>query len=204
LKNLKKTRDEQAYLSPEVAETHNNNANDLFKAGNYPAALREYDEALKRNPTSAKVYSNRAACYIKLMEYSRALNDVDKSLEIDPTSVRALIRKGNIHYLMKEYHKAMEAYQAAEKLDPTNEECKEGFQKTVVAIQSDIGGVPDEERIRHAMADPEIQTILKDPQMNQVLKDISENPSAAGRYMTDPQIRNAINKLIAAGIIRTG
>jgi len=35
---------------------------------------------------------------------------------------------------------------------------------------------PDEERVRHAMADPEIQSILSDPKINQVLKDLQERP----------------------------
>lgn len=204
LEKQRKKREEAAYINPEIAESHNTKANEIFKSGNFPGALVEYDEAVKRNPSFAKYYSNRAACYIKLMEFPRALTDVNKCLELDPIFVRAWVRKGNIHYLMKEYHKAMEAYEAAEKLEPTNEECKEGLLKTMQAIQSQSSGVPDEERIRHAMADPEIQNILKDPQMSQVLKDISENPAAAGRYMTDPKIKHAINKLIAAGIIRTG
>jgi len=38
---------------------------------------------------------------------------------------------------------------------------------------------PDEERVRHAMADPEIQMLLKDPRISQVLKDMQENPMAA-------------------------
>mmetsp|Transcript_17128 Transcript_17128/g.17015 ORF Transcript_17128/g.17015 Transcript_17128/m.17015 type:complete len:575 (+) Transcript_17128:2-1726(+) len=204
LEKQKKKKDELAYINPEIAETHNNQANELFKNGNFPGALVEYDEAVKRNPTFAKYYSNRAACYIKLMEFPRALTDINKAVELDPKFTRAWIRKGNVHYNMKEYHKALEAYEEAEKLEPNNDECKEALQKTMAAIQSESSGVPDEERIRHAMADPEIQNILKDPQMSQVLKDISENPMSAGKYMTDPKIRNAINKLIAAGVIRTG
>jgi len=34
----------------------------------------------------------------------------------------------------------------------------------------------DEERLRHAMADPEIQRIMRDPTIVQVLKDLQENP----------------------------
>jgi stress-induced-phosphoprotein 1 len=64
------------------------------------------------------------------------------------------------------------------------------------------GDKPDEERVRHAMADPEIQLLLKDPRIVQVLKDFQESPAAAQSAMSDPFINGAINKLIAAGIIK--
>ena len=43
--------------------------NELFKAGNYSAAIEQYTDAMKHDPTSALPYSNRAACYQKLMEW---------------------------------------------------------------------------------------------------------------------------------------
>ncbi len=54
------------------------------------------------------------------------------------------------------------------------------------------------------MADPEIQAILRDPQINQVLRDMQENPASAQGALSDPKIANAINKLIAAGVIKVG
>jgi stress-induced-phosphoprotein 1 len=203
LEKLKKKKDEEAYLSPEKAEEANNVANDYFKQGNFGAALSSYDEAVKRNPKGAKYYSNRAACYIKVMEFSRALTDINKALELEPNFVRALVRKGNIHYLLKEYHKSLESYQSALKLEPENNEAKEGYQKTLAAVNSN-NSQPDEERIRHAMADPEIQSIMRDPTIQQVLKDLQENPSASQGYFKDPKIMNAISKLAAAGILRLG
>ena len=203
LEKLKKKRDEEEYINPDKAEENNNEANELFKQGNFPAALEVYTEAIKRNPQGAKYYSNRAACLIKLMEFARALNDVNKSLEIEPNFVKALIRKGNIHYLIKEYHKSLEAYQKVLTLEPDNVEAREGYQKTYLAINTD-SGQPDEERLRHAYADPEIQSILSDPTIQQVLKDLQENPRASQNYLKDPKIMNAINKLAGAGIIRIG
>ena len=60
--------------------------------------------------------------------------------------------------MMKEFHKAMEAFDKGLKLDPANKDCLEGKQKTMMAIQMGAygGDRPDEERVRHAMADPEI------------------------------------------------
>jgi stress-induced-phosphoprotein 1 len=64
------------------------------------------------------------------------------------------------------------------------------------------GGTHDEDRARHAMNDPEIQILLKDPRIVQTLKDLQENPQSAQSALRDPFIGEAINKLIAAGIVK--
>lgn len=69
-------------------------------------------------------------------------------------------------------------------------------------MSAHAGGQNDEERVRHAMADPEIQMLLKDPRIQQVLKDMQENPMSAQGALRDPFINEAINKLIAAGVIK--
>jgi len=66
-------------------------------------------------------------------------------------------------------------------------------------------GEVDEEQVRHAMADPEIQNILKDPQINLFLKRLQENPQEAQKeLMKSAELSDAVNKLMAAGILRTG
>ena len=68
---------------------------------------------------------------------------------------------------MKEYHKALVDYDQGLKIDPNNQECKDGKARTMQAISmgSHAGGENDEQRVRMAMADPEIQIILKDPRI---------------------------------------
>lgn len=62
----------------------------------------------------------------------------------------------------------------------------------------------DEERVRHAMADPEIQAIMRDPTMQQVLRELQENPQGAMNQLKDPRIAENINKLVAAGVLKMG
>jgi stress-induced-phosphoprotein 1 len=46
--------------------------------------------------------------------------------------------------------------------------------------------------------------LIKDPRIQQTLKELQENPAAAQSALSDPFIANGINKLIAAGVIKTG
>lgn len=107
---IRKEEEETKYLSPEIAEEHRKKGNELFEKGDYPNAVKEYTEGLRRDPNSKSLYSNRCAAYIKLMEYHYALKDADKCLEMDPHFVKAFVRKGTIHHMMKEYHKALQIF----------------------------------------------------------------------------------------------
>jgi len=205
LEKKKEKFEKDAYLDPAKAEEHREQGNEFFKAQKWADAKREYDESIKRNPTQAKVFSNRAAALQKLGAHPDALNDLDECLKLDPTFVKAYSRKGVSHFFMKEYHKALQAYEKGLKLDPANEECKAGRDTTIQKVQSSNSGAVDEEQVRHAMADPEIQSMLKDPQINLFLKDMQENPKAAQEAMNkDPKLAHAVEKLMAAGILRTG
>jgi len=133
-KKTKKDEEAKAYINPEIAEEHRQKGNDLFKNAEYPAALKEYEEGLKRHPTSVAIYSNRCATYIKLMEPTVALKDAEKCLELDPKFVKAYARKGTCHHLMKEYHKAMKAFEDGLKIDPTSRDCQDGKNRTLMTI----------------------------------------------------------------------
>lgn len=204
-KKTKKEAEALAYQDPDKAEEHRLKGNDLFKESKFPEALKEFDEGLKRNPKSVAIFSNRSATWIKLMQFPEALKDAEKCLELDPQFVKAYVRKATCHQMMKEYHKALKAYDDGLKLDPENKDLKEGKQKTIMTIQMQSGaGSNDEERLQHAMADPEIQKIMSDPVIRQVLNDLQTDPKSCMEKLSDPYIGNAINKLVAAGIVKMG
>ncbi|CAE7425255.1 unnamed protein product [Symbiodinium pilosum] len=202
----KEKHEKEAYLDPAKAEEHREKGNEFFKEKKYAEAKAEYDEGLKRNPKDAKMYSNRAAALTKLLAYPDALRDLDECLKLDPTFVKAYSRKGAAHFFMKEYHKSLQAYEQGLKLDPENQECKQGRDQVLAKISETSRSTEvDEEQVRHAMADPEIQQILHDPQINMFLKEMQNNPQEAQKQMhSDPKLQEAVSKLIAAGIIRTG
>ena len=121
-------------IDPEKAEELRKRGNELFEKGDFPGAVREYTEGLKRDPNSKAIYSNRSAAYIKLMEFAYAMKDAEKCLQIDRNFVKAWLRKATCHHFMKEYHKALDAFDQGLKLDPENKELKEGKMRTMAII----------------------------------------------------------------------
>jgi stress-induced-phosphoprotein 1 len=203
----KKEDEERKMINPELAEELRKEGNSFYEKADYPNAVKTYTDGLKRDPKSKAIYANRSAAYIKLMEFPHAMKDAEKCIELDPNFAKAYLRKGTCHHFMKEYHKALEAFDRGLKLEPENKDLKESRAKTMQAINSSAyagSGEHDEERLRHAAADPEIQLLMRDPRIVQVLKDMQENPAAAQGALRDPFINTAINKLIAAGIIKMG
>lgn len=75
--------------------------NYLSNLGKFPAALKEYEQAIKRNPQSAKYYSNLGTVYIKLMEWQRAKENFEIALKKDPKYIKAYPKKGDCHYSLK-------------------------------------------------------------------------------------------------------
>nr|AFV50602.1 heat shock 90/70 organizing protein [Frankliniella occidentalis]AGC70809.1 heat shock 90/70 organizing protein [Frankliniella occidentalis] len=191
-----KEKEAKAYIDPEKAEEAKEKGNELFKKGDYAEAIKYYSDAIKRNPEDSKYYSNRAACYTKLAAFDLGLKDCEKCLELDPKFIKGWIRKGKILQGMQQQGKAISAYQKALELDPVNTEAIEGYRSCSVAVNSN----PDEVRKR-AMADPEIQAILRDPAMRLILQQMQNDPKALNDHLKNPDIAAKIQKLLESGLI---
>jgi stress-induced-phosphoprotein 1 len=202
-KRALKKQEEIAYIDPVQSEKHRENGNTYFSKGEFGKAISEYEEAKKRNPVDAKVYNNIAMCFIKIMKYNEALKEVEKAIEIEPKFVKAYLRKGVIHNLLKEHHKALDAYNQILKFEPDNKEAREGIQSTELKIAASMGDINDEERMKRAMNDPEIASIMSDPMVRIALEQMQANPRNAMEYLNDSSLGPKIQKLIAAGIIKT-
>ncbi|CAE7215506.1 unnamed protein product [Symbiodinium pilosum] len=204
VERAKEKHEKEQYLDVTKAQEHRERGNEYFKANSMVEAKQEYDEAIRRNPQDAKLFSNRAAAFTKLLAFPDALRDLDECLRLEPTFVKAYSRKGAAHFYMKEYHKALAAYDKGLALDPENVECKRGKEQVVATIMESQGRDVDEEQVQHALADPEIQTMLHDPQVRQFLKTLQENPAEGQKAMrADPKLAQIVSKLVAAGILRT-
>ncbi len=203
----KKKADKLAYQDDDKAEEAKQEGNTHFRNKEFGKAVGSYEEAVKRAPKNATIRNNLAAALCKIMDFNGAKREIEIALDLDEKYVKAWARKGDIEVLMKENHKAMESYKKGLAIDATNAACKEGLRKVTAMVNYGSANMTEEERkerAAHAMADPEIQSILQDPVINQVLRDFQENPNAANQAMLDPSVRTKIEKLIASGILQTG
>ncbi len=202
----KRQKDALDYQDDDKAEEAKQTGNTHFRNKEYGKAVEAYEEAVKRAPKNATIRNNLAAALCKIMDFNGAKREIEVALDLDPKYVKAWARKADIEVLMKENHKALESYKKGLELDPSNAVCKEGLRKVTAMINYGQANMTEEERkerAAHAMADPEIQSILQDPVINQVLRDFQENPTAANQAMMDPTVRTKIEKLIAGGILQT-
>lgn len=186
-----------AYINPEEAEKEKALGNDAYKGGDFPTAMKHYNEAIKRNPKDAKLFRNRAACYSKLMEFQLALKDCDESIKLDPNFVKAYVQKGATLVVLKEASKAMSAYAKAIELEPNCQEAIDGYRQCAMESSSN----PEEIRKR-AMQDPEVQDILRDPAMRLILEQMQTDRQAVQDHLKNPEIRAKIQKLIESGLIQ--
>lgn len=199
IEKIIKEEERKAYVDPVKAEEEKEKGNELFKKGDYATAIKHYTEAIKRNPDDAKLYSNRAACYTKLAAFDLGLKDCEKCVELDPKFIKGWIRKGHILQGMQQASKAMSAFQRALEIDPNNAEALQGF-RACSMDSSGLGGDPEKIRKR-AMADPEIQSILRDPAMMMILEQMQNDPRAIQDHLKNPDIAAKIHKLLESGLI---
>merc|ERR1712008_520659 len=196
----KRKKDAAAYQDDEKADEAKQQGNNHFRAKEWGDAVKAYEEAVKRAPKNATIRNNLSAALCKIMDFNGAKREIETALDLDPKYVKAWARKADIEVLMKENHKAMDSYKKGLALDPSNKTCRDGLQKVAMMVNQGSANMTEDERkerAAHAMADPEIQSILTDPMINQILKDFNENPTAAQAAMADPGVRGKIEKLIA-------
>jgi len=206
---LKKELEKKAYFNPEIGEKAREEGNALFKKNDWPGAVAKYSEAIKRNEQDYKSYSNRAACYLKLMALNEALKDAEKCIEIEPTFIRGHLRKAAIEFARKEYEKCIESCKEAQNYDPegkSSREIQQQLMKAYTAMNPYSGGSNSEESqeeiLKRAAQDPEVQRILGDPAMQQILQQMQQDPKAAQEHLKNPQVAANIRKLMSAGILK--
>ncbi|KYQ92351.1 tetratricopeptide-like helical domain-containing protein (TPR) [Tieghemostelium lacteum] len=204
IEKLKRQYDEKMYQDPQKSLEAKEQGIKLFKEGQYPEAIKAFEEAIKRNPLDHTIYSNRSASYQKLGEYPYAVKDAEKCIELCPSFIKGYIRKGSALFSMREYQKALVAYDQGLHFEPNNAELLELSRKAVQTLNQQQANLTDEERLEQAAKDPEVQEILSDPVMNQILKDMQSNPAAIQNHLKNPSVARKFQKLVDAGIVKVG
>lgn len=186
---------------PTNSAYRNNLAAALQKVGDFPAAKVACEKALELDPTYVKAWAKKGDIEFFMKEYHKALETYKKGLEIEPNnSLCVQVCPLPTHRPHRRLVMIIEAHLLS---FPWGCLSSQGLQKTTARIHEASSQEVDMERAAHGMADPEIQMILSDPIIRQVLTDINENPTAGRKALADPMVAAKINKLIAAGVLRT-
>ncbi|KAK4156170.1 hypothetical protein C8A00DRAFT_30983 [Chaetomidium leptoderma] len=200
----------KAYVDPAKAEEAREDGNRKFKESDWPGAVAAYSEMIKRAPEDARGYSNRAAAFIKLLEFPSALDDCDAAIKKDAKFIRAYIRKAQTYFGMREYSKCVDACTEALSVDAEHhnganaKEIEQQQQKAFSAMYSARENETEEQTRERLTRDPEIMSIMQDPVMQAILQQAQSDPAALAEHMKNPNVRNKIQKLMAAGVIRVG
>ncbi|KAF2875976.1 heat shock protein-like protein STI1 [Massariosphaeria phaeospora] len=201
------TSDRESYINPEEAEKARELGNAKFKEADWPAAVEAYSEMIKRAPTDARGYSNRAACYIKLLSFPSAVQDCDEAIKRDPKFIRAYLRKAQAYFAMREYSKCIDVCGEASERDEGGKNSREIQQQEQKAMQAQFSardGETEQQTMERIQRDPEIVSILQDPVMQSILQQAKDDPAALQEHLKNAGIRQKVQKLVAAGVIRMG
>jgi len=202
IKKKMKLQKEKELLNPEEALEFKNKADDAFRQGKWPDAIKFYTESLKRNPDNEKVYNNRATAYCKLMAWDPALKDSEKAIALNPKWSKPYLRKAKVEQALQKYHRALSTLKMAKANVETPKDLDSAFIELQVAIGR-ANNSKDPSRQQRALEDPEIQAILQDPVISNLLKAAENDPSEISKAIQkNEHIKDSIEMLAAAGIIR--
>ena len=97
-------------------------AGEVFKSGNFEAAIETYNEVLKLDPLNLTFNStlclNKAICQVKLGLQDDALATLNLCLRMNPEYAKALVKRGEVYQNLKEWEEAVDDYSAASNIDP--------------------------------------------------------------------------------------
>ncbi|XP_069481295.1 protein unc-45 homolog A [Ambystoma mexicanum] len=123
------------------AEHLREEGNNLFKCGDYEAALSLYTKAIRlssSNVDQAVLHRNRAACHLKLGNYAKAEADATKAIDADGGDVKALFRRSQALEKLERLDQAIVDLQRCLLLEPKNKAFQEALRSLGVRVQQKV------------------------------------------------------------------
>jgi tetratricopeptide (TPR) repeat protein len=92
--------------------TYSDRAMAYTRAGDYEAAIDDWEHSLHFEPDYVRAFVEMGALYIRLEQYDLALENLNHALELDPESAEAYANRGLVHGRLGEYAAAVEDFTA--------------------------------------------------------------------------------------------
>uniref|UniRef100_A0A7R9TVH2 Serine/threonine-protein phosphatase T n=1 Tax=Prasinoderma coloniale TaxID=156133 RepID=A0A7R9TVH2_9VIRI len=118
-----------------AAERLKNEANALFKAGKYSAAVAKYTDAIELDDNNAVYYSNRAFAQLKLENLGCAIQDASVSIEIDPSYVKGYYRRGSAYLQLTKFREGLADFRRVVRLKPQDPDARRKLRECEKALQ---------------------------------------------------------------------
>jgi len=87
--------------------------------GDYPRALQDFNEAIRRVPNLAGAFNGRGLTWGAMHDHDRAIADFSEAIAHFPTYAVALVNRANAYRTIGRAEQAMHDYDEALRLDPT-------------------------------------------------------------------------------------
>ena len=98
--------------------TYSDRAVAYTRAGDYEAAIEDWEKALYFSPDYVRAFVEIGGLYFRLEQYDLALENLNHALELDPDSVEAYANRGLVYARLGDYEAAVEDFTAAIELNP--------------------------------------------------------------------------------------
>ncbi|KAI7792025.1 RNA polymerase II-associated protein 3 isoform X2 [Triplophysa rosa] len=127
---------EGIHVDRDLALTEKEKGNELFKGGQYDAAIECYTRGMNADPYNPVLPTNRAACFIKLKKFAVAESDCNLAITLDSKYMKAYARRGAARTTLKNHQGALDDYEMVLKLDPGNFEAENELKKLKQLLES--------------------------------------------------------------------
>jgi tetratricopeptide (TPR) repeat protein len=94
---------------PNAAEIESiaENGLQLYRTGNYTAALETFNTVVEAEPGNAAAYDVRGSIYAALNDNEHALSDYNQAIQLDPSFAQAYYNRGRVYSVLKRYDEAI-------------------------------------------------------------------------------------------------
>ena len=105
------------HQATDLAIAHIIRGNAYIHKGDYNAAARDYDEAIRFNPKNAAAFYNRGNVFFRLGRYDEAITNYDKAIELKPDYAVAFNNRCFVYNAKGEHDQAIKDCDHAIRLD---------------------------------------------------------------------------------------